>query len=98
MIMASITYLTVTTMLIVFLFSTVLPVGAQCYGYGCGQNSTVLNQALFEKQTEVIQQQNEQLDHDSQIIILLIGISIGLGCVIGIIALIFLKTRKISKK
>lgn len=90
------TCLTIITMLAVFSFSTVLPVGAQCYG--CGQNSTVLNQALLEKQTEVIQQQNEQLDHDSQIIILLIVVSIGLGCVIGIITLIFLKTRKISKK
>ncbi len=80
----------------VSLFSTVLPIEAQCYG--CGQNTSALKQALFEKQMEELKQKDEQLGQDSQIIILLIGVSIGLGCVTGIVTWILLKTRKITKK
>jgi len=77
---------------------TVLPVGAQCYGYGCGKSDSALNQTLLEKQTEAIHQKNEQLDQDSRIIALLIGVSITLGCVTGIVIWILFKTRKIIKK
>lgn len=35
---------------VVCLTLTILPIEAQCYGYGCGQNSSVLKRALLEKQ------------------------------------------------
>ena len=41
-------YLAIIIIAIVSLFSTVLPIEAQCYG--CGQNSSALKQALLEKQ------------------------------------------------
>lgn len=40
-------YFLIITMMILSLFSYVIPVRAQCYG--CGQNSTALKQALLEK-------------------------------------------------
>jgi|GEM_PF-5940925 hypothetical protein len=95
--MVSVIYLAITTISIVFLFLTILPIEAQCYGCD-GQNSSELKQALLEKQMEELKQKNEQLDQNSQIITLLIGISIGLGSIAGIVTWILLKTRKILKK
>ncbi|MGI0088293.1 MAG: hypothetical protein ACREBI_10130 [Nitrosotalea sp.] len=89
-------HLALIVMATVSLFSTVLTVEAQCYG--CGQNTSALKQALFGKQIEELNQKNEQLGKDSQIIILLIGVLIALGCVTGIATWILLKTRKIIKK
>jgi hypothetical protein len=89
-------YLAIIVIVTIFIFSNILSIGAQCYG--CGKNDSALQQALLEKQTEVLQQQNKQLDQDSQIITLLIGVSISLGCVIVIVTWIFLKNKKIVKK
>ena len=89
-------YLPIIVIVIIFTCSNILPIGAQCYG--CGKNDSALQQALLEKQMETLQQQNEQLDHDSQIIILLIGVSISLCCIILIVTWILLKNRKIIKK
>ena len=89
-------YYSIIAIVIVSLPLIVIAAYAQCYG--CGQNSSVLNQALLEKQTEEIQQKNEQLDQDSQIIILLIGVSVTISCVTGIVIWILFKNRKISNK
>jgi ABC-type uncharacterized transport system permease subunit len=86
--------LMIITMIIVLYPLMVFPIDAQCYG--CGQNSTVLKQALLEKQMEELKQKNEQLSQDSQIITLLAGILIALGCFTGIV--IRLKTRVNIKK
>ena len=61
-------------------------------------HTAALQQALFEKQMEDLKQKDEQLGRDSQIITLLMGISIGLSCATGIVTWIVLKTRKITKK
>ena len=94
-------HLSTIVIAIVFLFSTVFPIYAQNYGLPPSEQAThtvALQQALFEKQMEELQQKDEQLGRDSQMITLLIGVSIGLGCVTGIVTLIILKTRKITKK
>lgn len=85
----------------VSLFSSIFPIDAQNYGLPPSEQSahtTALQQSLFEKQMEELKQKNEQLDQDSQIITLLIGVSIVLGCVTGMVTWIVLKTRKITKK
>lgn len=47
------------------LFSTVLPIEAQCYG--CGQNSSVLKQGLLEKQLGLTgPPRNSLIPHDNE--------------------------------
>jgi hypothetical protein len=94
-------YLSIIAMAAVSLFSTVFPIDAQNYGLPPSEqaaHTAALQQALFEKQMEELKQKDEQLGQDSQIITLLIGVSIGLGCVTGIVTWILPKTRKIGKK
>ena len=81
-------------MIVVGLAPILFPyIQAQCYG--CGQNTTALKQALFEKQTMLLKQKDEQLSQDSQIIALLIGVSISLACVTGIVIwALFMKIRR----
>ena len=89
-------HLSIIMVVTIFIFSNILPIGAQCYG--CGKNDSALQQALLEKQTETLRQQHQQLDQDSQIITLLIGVSISLGCIIVIVTWILFKNGKIIKK
>ena len=94
-------HLSIIAIATVFLSSTIFPTDAQNYGLPPSEQATqsaALQQALIEKQMEELKQKDEQLGQDSQIITLLMGVSIGLGCVTGIVTWIVLKTRKITKK
>ena len=93
-------HLSIIAIATVFLFSTIFPIDAQNYGLPPSEQAThtaALQQALFEKQMEDLKQKDEQLGRDSQIITLLIGVSIGLSCVTGIVIWMVLKTSKITK-
>ncbi|MDE1767438.1 MAG: hypothetical protein KGI27_14370 [Thaumarchaeota archaeon] len=72
-------HLSIIAIATVFLSSTIFPIDAQNYGLPPSEQATqsaALQQALIEKQMEELKQKDEQLGQDSQIITLLMGVSI----------------------
>ena len=62
------------------------------------EHSAILTQAVLNATSHALQQQiqlnEEQHFHDLQVIVLLIALSIGLGCVIVALVVILFKNRK----
>ncbi len=91
--------MTMVSFLLVSIIQTDLVYANACYGCNPGfTNSTVLQEALNEKRLELqsqqLKQNEEQHTQDSQIIMILIAITIALGCAVIALAIVFLKTRK----